>query len=231
MPTLFLNRRNEQLTEFMDDPGCDLAKLNATYAQFRIVNGLISGWRRIYKRKIRPLLKDGSTILDIGCGGGDLLFQLAKWTAADGLSVQITGIEPDERAIHYLTTLDLPENVTVLQQTTSDLVQKGSKFDVVLSNHVLHHLDRPTLDHFLDDSLQLGRSLVLHNDICRNDLAYVGFLPSAVFFRNSFISPDGLRSIRRSFTMKELKAVVSQPWKVESMPLFRTLLLRTYDAD
>lgn len=215
----------------MDDPDCDLDLLNATYDQFRIVNGLISGWKRVYKRHIRPLLTDGSTILDIGCGGGDLLFQLAKWTREDGLSVRITGIEPDPRALDYLSTLELPDNVDVFQKTTSEMVKEAATFDVVVSNHVLHHLDEATLATFLNDSIRLGRSLVLHNDIRRDDLAFIGFLPSAVLFRNSFISPDGLRSIRRSFTRGELETAVSAPWVVKSMPLFRNLLMWTYDED
>ena len=108
MPTLFLPNRRTDLTEYMDDPQCDLAMLNETYRQFDTINGLISGWRRVYKRYIRPQLRDGATILDVGCGGGDLLIRLAKWAAADGFSVQITGIEPDQRAIDYLQSIELP---------------------------------------------------------------------------------------------------------------------------
>ena len=224
MPTLFLPNRRTDLTEYMDDPQCDLAMLNETYRQFDTINGLISGWRRVYKRYIRPQLRDGATILDVGCGGGDLLIRLAKWAAADGFSVQITGIEPDQRAIDYLQSIELPENVTVLRKMTSDLVAEGHGFDVLVSNHVLHHLTKDELAAFLDDSQKLTRCLALHNDIRRDDLAYIGFIPGKLFFRNSFIIPDGLRSIRRSYRADELRQAVPDSWTVKRLPLFRNLL-------
>jgi len=208
----------------MDDPHCDLTMLNETYRQFETVNGLISGWKRVYKRYIRPVLYDGATILDVGCGGGDLLVRLAKWAEADGFHIQIVGIEPDQRAIDYLESIELPKNVTVQRKMTSDLVAEGLVFDVVLSNHVLHHLTKSELTAFLDDTRKLAKSLTLHNDIRRDDLAYVGFIPGKLFFRNSFIIPDGLRSIRRSYRADELRQAVPENWSVKRMPLFRILL-------
>ncbi len=208
----------------MDDPHCDLEMLNETYRQFTKVNGLLSGWRRIYVRFIRPVLKNGSSILDVGCGGGDLLIRLSKWAAEDGFQIQLTGIEPDQRAIDFLQTLQLPANVSFEPKTTSDLVKEGRRFDFVVSNHVLHHLTEADLRLFLSDSEQLASQHVLHNDIRRDDLAYIGFMPMWLFFRRSFIVADGLRSIRRSYRSEELQQAVSGDWTVKEMPLFRNLL-------
>lgn len=209
----------------MDDPGCDLQMLRRTYAQFAYVNGAISGWRRIYKRWIRPRLEGKSCrLLDIGCGGGDLALRLGSWTARDGLDVEITAADPDERAIDFLKSRTLPNNIVVRQARTTDLVREGLKYDVVVSNHVVHHLDAEELNQFLIDSAALASSLALHNDIRRDDLAFVGFLPSALLFRKSFITVDGLTSIRRSYLPSELRRVVPQSWHVQAMPLFRNLL-------
>ncbi|MDA1028681.1 MAG: methyltransferase domain-containing protein [Bacteroidetes bacterium] len=225
MPTLFLKHRRTDLLELMDDSDCDLEMLRETYRQFTTVNGLLSGWRRAYKRFIRPRLTDGCSMLDIGCGGGDLLIRLAAWAAADGVRVKLTGIEPDRRAVDYASGLALPENVSIEAKTTSDFVREGRQFDIVVSNHVLHHLSTAELTAFLDDSKQLASTLVLHNDIRRNDLAFVGFLPMWFFFRNSFIVRDGLTSIRRSYREDELLEVVTDDWDVIVMPLFRNLLI------
>jgi 2-polyprenyl-3-methyl-5-hydroxy-6-metoxy-1,4-benzoquinol methylase len=227
MPTILLPNRRTDLSEFMDDANCDLQMLQNTYRQFDTVNGLISGWRRVYTRHIRPRLYDGATILDIGCGGGDLMLRLARWTREDGFDVQITGLEPDKRAVGFLESLDLPANIRVLGQMTTDLVAKGEVFDVVVSNHVLHHLTDSELKVFLDDSRLLCSKVAVHNDIRRDDLAYLGFFPSYLFFRNSFIAPDGLMSVKRSFRADELQKASPEGWTVKRMPLFRNLLIWT----
>lgn len=226
MPVFFLRNRNPDLSERMDDPECDGELLSNTYAQFTHVNGVISGWGRVYKRWIRPAIQYApSRILDVGCGGGDLVERLAYWTARDGLQVEITALEPDTRAIQYLKTRSLPDSVVIRQATTSDLVRESQKYDVVISNHVLHHLDLQELVLFLSDSVSLAGKLAIHNDIRRDDFAYAGFLPTALLFRKSFITVDGLTSIRRSYLPDELRAIVPASWRVLPMPLFRNLLI------
>ena len=226
MPTLILRNRKPELAERMDDPACDPTMLRNTYSQFTYVNRVISGWRRVYKRWLRPHLQGAAPkLLDIGCGGGDLVERLARWTARDGLDVEITALEPDGRAVEYLRTRALPTSVIVRQATISELVDEARKYDVVISNHVVHHLDSDELNRFLRDSTLLGMKLAVHNDIRRDDFAYLGFLPTALLFHRSFITVDGLTSIRRSYLPEELRSVVPESWRIVPMPLFRTLLV------
>lgn len=76
-----LSRRATDLQELMDDPTCDLKSLRRTYAQFRIVNRLVSGWGQLYRRRLRPLLSAATptTLLDVGSGGGDVPRALAGY--------------------------------------------------------------------------------------------------------------------------------------------------------
>src|SRR5699024_7840642 len=39
-----------------------------------------------------------TTVLDIGCGGGDVACALARWARRDGVDLRVTGIDPDPRA-------------------------------------------------------------------------------------------------------------------------------------
>lgn len=229
-----LGWRDVELRELMDDPDCDPARLRRTYAQFASLNRLLSGWRGIYRRQIRPLLSPGkpTTLLDIGSGGGDIARGLARRAARDGLRLSITAIDPDERAHAYATDQPAVPGVVFHRASTADLVAERARFDVVVSNHLLHHLEAPELSAVLDDSRQLARRLVLHNDIARSRAAYVGYaVVSLPVARGSFLRVDGLRSIRRSYRPAELAATAGAPWRVQRAFPARVLLTSSGTID
>ena len=90
----------------MDDPACSLERLHTTYRHFPIVNQVLAGWRRIYERLLRPhFTSRPATLLDVGCGGGDIVRRLALWAQQDGLELRITAIDPDIRALAFVETL------------------------------------------------------------------------------------------------------------------------------
>ncbi|MDI3209700.1 class I SAM-dependent methyltransferase [Pseudarthrobacter sp. AL07] len=211
----------------MDLPDCDPTKLERTYRQFEVVNRLFSGWRQLYCRELRPLLSHDSetTLLDIGCGGGDLARQLALWSARDKLMLEVTGIDPDARAYSYSSRRPHHVSVRFRQADSADLVREGRRFDVVISNHVIHHLQPADLAQLLADSQALARRISVHNDLRRNIAAYALFSLAALPFRGSFIRADGLTSIRRSYTPAELTAAAPPGWQVERHYPFHQVLL------
>lgn len=226
LPTLA--ERDRDVREQMDDPDCDEATLRRTYAQFRVVNAAVSGWCSTYRRHVRPVLRRGrlSTVLDLGSGGGDLARALARWAARDGLAVRVTGADPDGRAHAWATGRRGATDVTFRQALGRDLVAEGAVFDVVVSNHVLHHLDDDQIQDFLAASRRLARLRVVHSDIVRSRAAYALFsLGTLPFFPGSFIRQDGLVSIRRSYTPEELAVLVPSGWRVERQRPWRNLLL------
>jgi len=216
----------------MDLPGCDPGRLERTYAQFALVNRVVAGWRGIYRTRIRPRLSADSraSLLDIGCGGGDLSVLLARWAARDGLRLEVTAIDPDPRAILFARSRHAPADVTFRQVSSAELLEEGQRYDVVVSNHVLHHLDG--LGTFLSDSAMLSRGTVVHNDIRRSPAAYALFFAGSWVLTGSYIRQDGLTSIRRSYTTAELAAAAPAGWTVARHTPFRNLLLLdTSDGD
>ncbi|RCK70135.1 methyltransferase domain-containing protein [Desertihabitans brevis] len=210
----------------MDDPDCDRDRLERTYRQFRAVNRLVSGWRRLYRTRLRPRLDPDrpTTLLDIGFGGGDIARALAGWAARDGLSLDITAIDPDERALRFARRSPAA-GVSFQQASSADLVARGDRYDVVVSNHLLHHLDPAQLTALLEDSLALTDGLVLHNDLARARPGYLFWdVATRPLARRSFLHEDGLLSIRRSYRRAELEAVVPTGWRVETMVPQRLLL-------
>lgn len=209
--------RAPDLRELMDDPDVDLDRLERTYAHFRLVNAALAGWRGLYRSEIRPRLDAHrtSTLLDVGSGGGDVARRLARWARADGLSLEVTGVDPDARAHDWALRGGREPGVCFEQTDTAALVRAGRRFDVVVSNHLLHHLRDQEVLALLGDSTRLARSVVLHNDLARSTAARLAWgvlaLPAA---RRSLLRHDGMVSIRRSFTADELARLVPGGWTV-----------------
>lgn len=227
-----MRRRAADAVEKMDSLDCDPDRLERTYRQFGLVNGALSGWRRLYRQEIRPLLsaESATTLLDVGSGGGDLAIRLSRWAAKDRVRLHVTGIDPDGRAHAFASGRPPVPGVDFRQAHTTGLLGEGLSFDVVISNHVLHHLQPAGLQQFLADSEALARTKVLHNDLRRSPAAYALFAVAALPFRGSFIREDGLTSIRRSYTPQELDALAPPGWRVEGTSAFHQLLARRKDA-
>jgi 2-polyprenyl-3-methyl-5-hydroxy-6-metoxy-1,4-benzoquinol methylase len=231
----FLSDRDTESTERMDNPDCDRDALFNTYQQFATINGLVSGWKQIYNTRLKPLSSGKErtfTLLDIGFGGGDIPINLAKWFARDGISVQITGLETDPRALEFIERCSIPDNVFFEHRSSSDVLEEGRRFDAVISNHLLHHLSHNKLIRLLVEAQQLSKRIVLFNDLERSDLGYALFnIFSRPVFRSSFITHDGLKSIKRSYTLQELRSRVPENWEVERLFPFRLLLSYKHEGE
>jgi 2-polyprenyl-3-methyl-5-hydroxy-6-metoxy-1,4-benzoquinol methylase len=225
----FLAERDPHAIEQMDRPDCDPGKLDRTYAQFGVVNAAVSGWRRTYTSILRPAFSPDrtNTLLDVGSGGGDVPRALARWARRDGLPLELTAIDPDERAHAYATRRPAVPGLSFRRALSSELVAEGAVFDAVVSNHVLHHLDPAQFDGLLDDTEQLTRHVAVHSDIARHPLGYALFSAGTLPLPGSYIRQDGLTSIRRSYTPGELRGTVAgrRNWEVRTAAPFINLLV------
>lgn len=160
------------------------------------INSLLGGFRAM-KKAVMGLMP--CSILDIGCGGGSLCQQFAKWFE----KADIVGIDINPQAIEYAKA-HLPESLKkrVLFKLSSHF--SPASFDVVTSVLLTHHLSDDELIDFLKTSFNLSKKALIINDLQRHILAYISFSVIAPFlFRNRLIWNDGRLSIKRGFRKKE----------------------------
>ncbi|MBO1900922.1 methyltransferase domain-containing protein [Leucobacter weissii] len=222
-----LSERETRLRELMDDPACDPVRLRRTLERFALVNRAVSCWGAVYRARLRPLLRRldrPARLLDIGCGGGDVVRRLVRLARSDGFGVEALGIDPDPRALEVARAAKTMPGVSYEQARSRALVERGERFDLVISNHLLHHLDDGSLEQLIADSEALATGLCLHSDIARSDGAYALFSVAVPpIAPGSFLLVDGLRSIRRSYAPAELRARLPPDWRVERPGRFRLL--------
>jgi 2-polyprenyl-3-methyl-5-hydroxy-6-metoxy-1,4-benzoquinol methylase len=85
-------------------------------------------------RRIRQLLRSDGAVLDVGCGGGELVYLLRR------LGFDASGIEPDRSYSESARSdLGLPVQTGFIQ----DLDFPDGAFSLILMYHVLEHVDRP----------------------------------------------------------------------------------------
>ena len=98
----------------------------------KILRGVLGALER--RRWLQPMLRSGATVVDIGCGAGELVYLLRS------AGVDATGIEPDEAfAAHARDVLRVPvQNATV--ETAS--IRRDSA-DLVTMFHALEHVGDP----------------------------------------------------------------------------------------
>nr|WP_314842759.1 methyltransferase domain-containing protein [uncultured Microbacterium sp.] len=217
-----LSSRAVDVRELMDEPDADEAMLARTYDRFRFVNALVANPGSLYWKDVRPRARTGPVrILDIGAGGADVCRFIAARLRRDGLSGEVTALDADERAVRWAESHDGGAGVRYLHAFSRDLVDEGEQYDIVFSNHVLHHLGAAELQSVLRDSARLvcPGGVVVHRDIARSRAAYALYAGAtwplqSTLLRGSFIRVDGLISIRRSYTPSELAAVAPRGWQV-----------------
>jgi 2-polyprenyl-3-methyl-5-hydroxy-6-metoxy-1,4-benzoquinol methylase len=232
-------RREADLSERMDDPDCDPELLARTYAAFGEVNRWIGRWGTLARRHVVPLLVDHARsgegipfrVLDVGSGGGDVLRGLRALLREGPVALELYGTDPDPRAIEAARTLtpeaDGAAPIQWLSDRAEDLLDKGERFDLVLSNHVLHHLNDEEVTPFLSTLEGLARRRVLVTDIIRSKLGYIGFsVASHLLFPRTLIHVDGRLSIRRSFRPAELLPLLPGGWSIQTLAPYRLVLIR-----
>jgi 2-polyprenyl-3-methyl-5-hydroxy-6-metoxy-1,4-benzoquinol methylase len=238
-----LEAREADLVEFMDRPDCDPVRLERTYRAFGVVNRWIGRWGTLVRRFVLPLLEAHAAagcgapfrILDVGSGGGDVLRRIRTLTAGMGVPMELVGVDPDPRAIRMAASLGRSglgahagsPAIQWVRGRVEDLSAQGQRFDVVVSNHVLHHLSDAALSPFLRTLEMLATRRIIVTDIVRSRAGYVGFaLASRILFPGTFIHPDGLLSIRRSFRPHEIQPYLPAGWRVETLVPYRLVLTR-----
>ena len=196
--------------EIMDDFSLEGEELRDALDKIAIINQLLGGNRLTLKgvKQLLPTNNKEFTIVDVGCGNGDMLRTIADYGKKNNLNFNLIGIDANAFTIQHAKQLSSNyENISYQCLDIFDKVFSEMKYDIVLCTLTLHHFKNNQIDYLLQlFSKQASLGIVI-NDLHRNVIAYRLFqLLCFVFQLNKMSREDGLISILRGFKKKELES-------------------------
>ena len=199
------------LEESMDDFSMDNAGLVTALDDIARINQLLGG-NAVTLDGVKTLIKDFPkdqviTIIDFGCGSGDMLRMLSKYGKDHNLNFKLIGIDANEATIRHAEKCSTNfENISYLAEDI--FLYDFSKFsiDIALITLTLHHFKNDEIIKIMKVIFNLVKKGIVVNDLQRSKLAYRLFQAIIFIFRlEKMTANDGLISILRGFKREDLE--------------------------
>lgn len=192
--------RRAHLSELMDEP-CEYEEFRDCLRDLEQVNRMTLAYRPTLLW-LEQFVGAGSPlhIVDVGCGGGDMLRRIETWARRRGVRVRLTGIDLNPYAAR--AAREFTSTGSEIEWITGDALsyRPSTPISVVISSLFTHHLTDCTIVDLLmwmEKTAQRGWFI---NDLHRMRIPYHGFRVLAwIMHWHRFVRHDGPVSIRRSF--------------------------------
>lgn len=225
MPDLY--RRSKEL-ERIDTGDYTTAEYDRFLKEIAFINRFL-GDRRALRRSLfaeiaRRELAEFS-MLDVGCGSGELLRYTAEFARAKGIEARLAGLDlnPISARVSTSGTREFPE-ITVTQGDAFRLPFADDEFDYAISSLFLHHLTDEQIPQALQEMRRVTRLGVFVIDLHRHAAAYRLYrLFCLAFFISPLVREDGSLSVLRGFRPEELAKIAGMGNVKRSFP-FRLVL-------
>lgn len=196
--------------EILDDFDLQGPELETSLEDIARVNRWLGG-NYVTLSGIRELLKDQKehkkfTVVDIGCGNGDMLREIAQYAEKSGLHIKLIGIDANSNTIAQARVLSKKYNS--IHYEVIDIFSKefeSYQYDIGLCTLTLHHFDNEQIIKMLEIFAKQSKVGFIINDLHRSRVAYYLFkIVSTIFIKSKVAKHDGLISILRGFKRIEL---------------------------
>src|SRR5580698_6102156 len=143
------------LTELMDEP-CSYEDLRDCLHDLAAVNrltrasGATVNWLSQFVAEARP--RRPLHVVDVGCGGGDMLRHIEQWAAEKKIAMLLTGIDCNTNVIRAAREFTPAESSIEWIEGTVESLLTGSTaqtIDIVISSLFAHHLSDESVISFL----------------------------------------------------------------------------------
>jgi SAM-dependent methyltransferase len=189
------------LPELMDGD-CSYEDFRGCLGSLEQINRWLLGYRPTlaWLKRLPPGLSVPVHIVDVGCGGGDLLRQISAWARRRGIAVELTGIDLNPYAARAAAE-STPTALGIAWVIGDALEYRLEKpVDIVVSSLMAHHLEDNevvALLRWMEATAQVGWFI---NDLERSEWNCRLFeWVERIAGWHRFVRHDGPVSFRRAF--------------------------------
>jgi 2-polyprenyl-3-methyl-5-hydroxy-6-metoxy-1,4-benzoquinol methylase len=202
-------RTNEP--EIMDDFALEGEVLRDALDKIAKINQFLGG-NKLTLQGVQSLLLPKNldkvyTIVDVGCGNGDMLRTLADFAAKNNFKFKLIGIDANQFTISHAEKLSVNyPNIRYQCEDIFDTKFKTLSYDIVVCTLTLHHFKEDEIINLMTVFNKNATIGIVINDLHRSALSYRLFqVVCFVFQLNQMSKDDGLVSILRGFKKEELE--------------------------
>jgi len=201
-------RHRHRQPELMDAPELPPASFVETLAGLRRVNAVTRSaaimWPDLAaaasRHPGRPI-----RVLDVACGGGDVLLTLWRKARRTGLRCVMAGCDQSETAVTYAHAQAMKAGAPIdhfVHRVPEDPLPAG--YDVIMSTLFLHHLDEEEAASFLKEAAAKATERMVIQDLLRSPLSYwFARLGTGCLLLSDICRLDGRTSVEGAFTREE----------------------------
>lgn len=206
--------RREVIPELMDQPGLDAAEHARALRGLERINRISATddplWKRI--RHVAEIAGAPIHVLDVACGGGDVMLRLARRATRAGVDLRFSGCDISPTAVAHAreATARLGLPATFFQH---DILESAlpETCDVLVCNLFLHHLDEKAALVVLGRLREAAARLVLVQDLVRSPIGFaLAYAGTRVLSRSRVVHHDGPISVRAAFTIAEVRQLAER---------------------
>lgn len=196
--------------ETMDDFSLEGEELRDALDKIAKINQLLGG-NKLTLNGLKLILPKGSkndliTIIDVGCGNGDMLRKIADFGLQNGFSFKLIGVDANAFTVNHAIKLsESYKNISYLCEDIFTMDLRKLDSDVIVCTLTLHHFKDNEIIQILNLFKISAKVGIVINDLQRSAVAYRLFqLLCLIFGLNRMSREDGLISILRGFKKQEL---------------------------
>lgn len=191
----------------MDDPGLDVARHLGALRALQIINRVSLASTRVWSevRRIASELDRPVRVLDLACGGGDVLVDVGRRAERAGVGVELHGCDLSPVAVDQArrSGADLEAFEIFRLDALTDALPVD--YDLITCSLFLHHLERGQCVELLRRMSAATRHVILVQDLRRTRLGYFfAWVGLHALTRSDVARVDGLISVRGAFTSAEV---------------------------
>lgn len=192
------------LLEIMDEPDIPREDIRIALSEIEAINRKLGGYRVVTGALDDLNITGHISILDIGCGGGDMLRKISDWAKKNNKNVQLTGIDMNPDIIDFAKERSQGRDIGYKTINVFDDAMLAYSADITTCSLFCHHFEKDSLAQILKRMHQLAKKAVIINDLHRHWFAYYAIsILTFLFAKARLVRYDARLSVARAFTRKD----------------------------